>query len=274
LNPLDTSEFTTLINRIKKELPLFTRDMVSMKADHGQLPKNVGNHSNKLNEKFLDHNLDIIDEIKHRDKKNRFVKRFENYETKFFNIAPASCISTAVTVYPSISIDADKILNPALTSAACIPTTEVSSRTSGTDDQAENNQIVFNQMLSTVAVGSLLCQVALKRGSAGTGGSYRQGVYNQSGSAPSALLAETGSISMPDTGTYTYQNLTETETDTETLWQAFMQTSTTPKVLRYQGSSTGELYYRNSYTYGGLPDPSGSTASGNPFVTKIGLIDG
>jgi len=125
-------------------------------------------------------------------------------------------------------------------------------------------------MTSSVGVGECFDQVALKRGTSGTGGTYRQGVYDESGGSPNVLLAETAQLSMPATSTYTYQSLTETDTTTAVLWQAFMQSSTTPKVLRQQ-TAGGALEFRNSFTYGGsLPSPAASTSSGNPFVTKIG----
>jgi hypothetical protein len=259
MNPLDKSEFLILINAVKKELPFFGKKTVSMRSDNGRLPKNVSVHSNKLNERFLNYNSHVIDEIKHRDKKNSFVKRFENYQNKFFDIPNASCLSTA----------SESVVSPYLFAVtACTPISTVNSATSGTGDQAENDQVIFNQMTSSVSVGECFDQIAISRG-AGTGGTVRLGVYNQSGSAPADLLVETGSLTMPGSSTYTFQSLTETETDTAVMWSAFMQSTTTPKVLRQQ-TAGGSLYFRNSWTYGSLPDPAGSSASGNPFVTKIG----
>ena len=60
MNPNDPPEFANLIKTIKKELPFFSKKTVSMKADHGQLPKNVRNHTIKLNEKFLDNNFKYL----------------------------------------------------------------------------------------------------------------------------------------------------------------------------------------------------------------------
>lgn len=260
MNPNDLQEFLLLIKKIKKDLPFFSKKTVSMRSDNGRLPKNVNSYSNKLNERFLDHNSDVIDEIKHRGKKNSFVKRFENYQNKFFDIPNASCLSTA----------SESVVSPYLFAVtACTPISTVNSSTSGTGDQAENDQIVWNQMTSSVSVGECFDQIAISRG-AGTGGTVRLGVYNQSGSAPDDLLVETASLTMPGSSTYTFQSLTETETDTAVMWSAFMQSTTTPKVLRQQ-TAGGSLYYQNGYTYGALPsDASGSSASGNPFVTKIG----
>jgi len=258
MNPNDPPEFANLIKTIKKELPFFSKKTVSMKADHGQLPKNVRNHTIKLNEKFLDNNLHTIDEIKHRNKNNNFVKRFDNYQSRFFNIAPVSCTDTASMLINSYMFAA----------AACTGISEVNSATSGTGDQAENDQIIFNQMTSDVTVDNCFNQAAVKRGT-GTGGNLRIGVYDESSSAPNDLLVQTASLSMPGASSYTFQSLDETEATTVRLWLAFMQTSTTPKILRQQ-TSGGSLYFRNSYTYGSLPASAGASSSGNPFVTKIG----
>jgi len=246
MNPCDPREFAMLLKTIKKDLPFFSKRFVSMKSDHGKFPKNMKEHSANLTEKFLDHNSDVMDEIEHRQK------------AKIFNIPDASCLSTASQV----------VVNP-YRFAGCTPISEISSATSGTNDQAENDQVIWNQMTSSVSVGECFDQVALKRGTSGTGGTYRQGVYDESGGSPNVLLAETAQLSMPATSTYTYQTLAETEATTANLWQAFMQSSTTPKVLRQQ-TAGGALEFRNSFTYGGsLPSPASSTSSGNPFVSKI-----
>ena len=258
MNPNDSKEFSLIIKTIKKELPFFSKKVISMKSDHQKLPKNMKEHSINLNEKFLNHNSDIIDEIEHRKKNKNFIQRFKQYQDKFFNIPNATCLSTASEV----------VINPYRFVSSCTPISEISSATSGTNDQAENDQVIWNQMTSSVSIGDCFDQVALKRGSSGTGGTYRQGVYDESGSSPNVLLAETGAISMPATSTYTYQTLAETEATTANLWQAFMQSSTTPKVLRQQ-TAGGALEFRNSYSYGALPSPASSTSSGNPFVSKI-----
>lgn len=259
MNPLDKSELLILTTTIKKELPFFGKKTVSMKSEHGKLPKNVRNHTIKLNEKFLDNNLHTIDEIKHRNKNNNFVKRFDNYQSRFFNIAPVSCTSTA----------SEMVINPyIMTPAACTGISEVNSATSGTGDQAENDQIIFNQMTSDVTVDNCFNQAAVKRGT-GTGGNLRIGVYDEDSSAPNDLLVQTASLSMPAASSYTFQSLDETEATTVRLWLAFMQSTTTPKILRQQ-TAGGSLYFRNSYTFGSLPPDAGASSSGNPFVTKIG----
>ena len=78
MNPNDSSEFQILLNKIKNDLPIFNKKTVTMKAINGQLPKSMQAHATKLNEKFLDHNGDIIDEINHRNKNNIFIESFNN----------------------------------------------------------------------------------------------------------------------------------------------------------------------------------------------------
>lgn len=261
MNPCDPLEFAMLLKTIKKELPFFTKTMVAMKSDHGQFPKNVKKHSTNLNEKFLDHNADIIDEIDHRNKNNNFIQRFKQYEGKYF-IADATCLSTA----------SEMVVNSYRFVAACTPISEIESTTSDDgDDQASVDQVIWNHMSTTVTISDCFDQIAIKRG-AGSGGSLRMGVYSQQTSAPSALLAETATISMPSASSYTYQSLTETEANTADLWGCFMQSSETPKIRRHNSGDTGFLFFRNSYSFGSatLPNPAAATSSGAMFRQKIG----
>lgn len=88
-------------------------------------------------------------------------------------------------------------------------------------------------------------------------GNYRQAVYDDS-SAPNALLANTGSLTIPATG-YNYESLTEFALSTTAVWLAVQPDNSTARLNRTGGVYTNGDGKLKTYTYGtAFPNPAGS----------------
>ena len=86
MNPLDPEEFSEFLNIIDKNLPIITNESLKVKQSYSQgMPKNIMDHSIKINNKFLNDNLHTIEEINHRDNKNILSNWFKYYQNNIFS---------------------------------------------------------------------------------------------------------------------------------------------------------------------------------------------
>lgn len=85
MNPLDDLEFNDLLNKINTKMPIYTDRVAHMELSFSQrFPKNLMDYSTKLDNKFLNNNLGIIEEINHRNPKHWIPKWFQEYQNRIY----------------------------------------------------------------------------------------------------------------------------------------------------------------------------------------------
>lgn len=73
------------MRNLNDEMPIHTERTVSIpKNQYSQFPKSLMDYSVKVNNKFLNDNLAVIEEIQHKDNKNQIPQWFRNYQKKVY----------------------------------------------------------------------------------------------------------------------------------------------------------------------------------------------
>lgn len=84
MNPLDKEELKAFFKIIKKDMPIHTENTAKIKRLYSQgMPKNLMEYSNKVDNKFLNNNLHIIEEMESR--KKGITDDFKNYQNKYYD---------------------------------------------------------------------------------------------------------------------------------------------------------------------------------------------
>lgn len=246
-------------------------------------------YSRKIDNDFLNSNLAIIEEIKHRDSKHWIPKWFQEYQNRiygdadilnkdnffkaklhdsFFQYKDEFGMPKGTKYYRPMSVQNVGFLAPKRKLGAELLT----SASSSTNDTIGLTQLLAYKMASSGTVGEWYNQVAIKRGTTGSGGNFIGAIYSDSGStAPNALLGATASTAYGATNSYTYTNLSNGggALVTAITWVAFQNDSTTP-VSRDVTSTATNLVANLANVYGTPPSTwTGSyTESANPFHYK------
>jgi len=164
------------------------------------------------------------------------------------------------------------LTNPYRYVESCVAGADIATEGSGDGDEVANlNQILFSKIYDTAVIGECYDQVAIERSSSATGGNYRMGIYDDTGStAPNDLLAQTASIAIPTANSYTFQTVPEFLVTTTQLWACFMQDAHTSSFRRNNSATTsGNMQYEN-WTFGSLPTTASPSSANRSFIMKIG----
>lgn len=236
MNPIDPSEFSVVLKTIKDEMPFLGNSTAHVKSDHGNLPKNFKLHSINMNNKFLDHNLDVIDEIEYRDKNNKFVKNFNQYQTRFTDIPQASVTDTACAM----------LVNPYWYVLGCETLETGNTSLSGN----YGNNIVWSAKLPNGVIGCKYDQVAINIDSISSA-NMNLAIYDDSGGNPTNLYASTGSHSA--SAGFNLKSVTEFTLSTVSNWTAMVKDASVELYsnnsnVRKRDTNTSSLSVPNPYT--------------------------
>ena len=216
-------------------MPFLDNRTAHVKSDHGNFPKNFKLHSINMNNKFLDHNLDVIDEIEYRDKNNKFVKNFNQYQTRFMDIPQASVTDTACAM----------LVNPYWYVVGCETTLETGDTSSSGNF---GNNIVWAAKLPDGVIGCKYDQVAINIDSLSSA-NMNLAVYDESGGEPYNLYESTGSQSA--SAGFNLKSVTEFSLSTVSNWTAMVKDAS---VELFNNSSGVRKRDANSSSLS-VPDP-------------------
>lgn len=286
MNPLDNQELTLFLRNLKEEMPIHTDNMMKIKMNYGIPPKNLNDYSVIIDDKFLNSNLAVIEEINHRDSKHWIPKWFQQYQNRIYgdsdilnkdNFFKATLHDTWRECYekgipfPKVSGGGNHG-NKFISFGRILGAELLTSASSSTNDAIGLTQLLAYKMATNGTVGEWYNQVAIKRGTSGSGGNFIGAIYSDSGStAPDILLDYTASTAYGATSSYTYTDLANGggQLVTAITWVAFQNDATTP-VSRDLSSTATNLVANLANVYGTPPSTwTGSyTESANPFHYK------
>lgn len=266
------------------DMPYHTNDSFRIKRSFSQgMPKNMMDYSIQVNNRFLNDNLAIVEEIRHRDPRNIIPKWFVNYQIKqygntdilnhdnFFNarlndgyrknLNPNLCEIRDIGFLPlgQMLTFSNPVLNRATNGAEL----EVSSN--ALTSTGWNGLVIGGRNTSGTA-GALYDRIAVNVNSAA--GNERLAVYNDNGSGtqPNSVLGEVGSTA--SSNGYNWRSVTEFSLTTTTIYIA-VQVSSSSNNLYY---NSGQNQVSASQAFGAFPSGASLTyaASGNTINMKTG----
>lgn len=266
VNPLDPLELAPFLRNLKAEMPIHTETTAKIKRSYSQgMPKNLMEYSAHVDNKFLNDNLAIVEEIAYRDQKHPIPKWFRDYQIKHFakfGILKADGFFVRDRIFGQMfpreiyHHASMSFHNPGFTSVignTKVLGSEIEIGTGAASNGAwGNNLLVLQSDQANYPVNAWYDRMAYKGRTGST--NMRMGIYDDSGSTePVNLLRETGSFANSG-GSYAYQSVTEFQIPTAKFWFG--------GVIDNAGfggyfNSGGPMRYK-SYTFGALPTPSGS----------------
>jgi len=276
MNPLDNQELLHLHNVMKKDMPQHFDNGVQIKRSFSQgLPKNAMEFSTKVNNKFLNDNLAIIEEMEYRDSSNIIPKLFKSYQNKIYgkteilnhdNFFHAD-LATGTPMgndnfkhYPFI-INSYRFPVPAVDGA------ELNFGLNGTtaDSTGGNVLAIYSDNAVTATPTELYDQIAFN---ARITSNFVLGCYDDTGSdEANNLLGATGSVSLSG-GSFGYNSVTEFGMTTARFYLAY----------NYDNGASGG-YYKSSPTIAGinqnkaqsftsLPNPAGAISGFSTYTNQ------
>lgn len=85
MNPLDSLELQAFMRNLNQEMPIHTETTAKIKRSYSQgMPKNLMEYSAHVDNKFLNQNLAIIEEIMHRNPKHPIPQWFRDYQVRHY----------------------------------------------------------------------------------------------------------------------------------------------------------------------------------------------
>ena len=281
MNPLDKEEFTAFIQIIQKDMPIHTDNMAKIKCPFSQgMPKNLMEHSKKIDNEFLNSNQAIIEEVNHRDSKHWIPKWLKQYQNKTYGNSGILNHDNFYVIDPNSRLCIPQIrggtfLNQNMMSFsnASLNRAVNGATLERVNNGADNNNIntIICTSLPTGTTGNLYDQFTIKTGTTGGGsGNIRLGLYNSIATVPTNLARESGSIAAPANNDYTPQSVTEFGLPTDDTWFAHNQNNASWNYRDAGGAGNGNRRIK-AWTFGAFEDPLTSIgASGNfPTYCKI-----
>lgn len=276
MNPLDIEEYQIFLDTIKQTMPLHTENSaVIPNTPFGYLPKNLMDYSAKKMESFIDNNLAVIDEIKHRDEKNMTPVYFLNYYVRFFKkyellkgdnlyqtrlrdgyrlgLNPNFTEIRSVGFFPFAAMAS--FSNPVLNRNSHVNGADIELGTGGTAGDFSDTGKLYAFGTGTGVAGQYYDRVAADISTAA--GSYVIGIYDESGGNPTNRLADSG----PQTASvaFAWVNVTEFALTTNNVWFIWANDNSSN---RLQYMTTGGTAHTASYTkFNTLPNPIGTLTS-------------
>ncbi len=286
MNPLDNEEFSKLLQTIKEDMPLHTKSSLKIKkTQYGRLPKSLTDYSVKINNEFLNNNLAIIEEINHRDSKHWIPKWFQQYQNKIYgdteilnhdNFFKAKLHDSFFQYHDEFGMPKNTkykfVNNPFISFGRVLGGVLESYTGTESNDSIGTTQLLACKMSSAGVIGEWYNQVAIKRGTTGSGGNFRGGIYKETSSLPDTLYGETASTAYGATSAYTYTDLTNggAALTATGVWVAFCNDASTPVVRILSGVPSAHLRGNLSHAYGALDSPWTGTydETANNFLYK------
>lgn len=280
MNPLDSLELQAFCRKLNEEMPALTESTAKVKWSYVRgMPKNfMEDCAVPVDNRFLNDNLSIVEEIAHRDPSHPIPKWFREYQIKHFakhgilkadgffvrdrffgRMFPREIYYGAGANYHNMGI------------ASVIGNTKVfgSVLESGAGGTNQGNGGFEISKVDTLGViGHYYDQIALDIVT--PSGNYRMAAYDDNAGAPNNLYAETASLAQASG--YTFKSLTEFALTTQQVYLALQSDSGGAPLFRYKtGGVSGDVRYK-PFSYGAFPNPAGSgfTLDTYKWVMKIG----
>ena len=280
MNPIELSELNNLVGIIKNQMPVHTENSVRMRGSYSNyLPKNIMDYSTKINNKFLNDNLAIIEEINHRDSKHWIIKWFKHYQNKiygnreilnhdnFFKLHDIwkNCYESNKP-FPQISGSGNN--GNAFKSFAKVNGADLITNAGegGTTPFGGAPYVVnVNKVKSTGVIGQYYNQIAMNVTVAA--GNLRLCAYKDNAGSPDGRYV-TDSGSFAAAADYAWHSLTEFALTGTANWLAFSQSADI--TVGYETQTSGNGRYLAG-TFGELADPIAGGLSNTTTVTQMKL---
>lgn len=264
MNPLDKEELKAFFKTVKNDMPKHTDNTMRVKGVYSQgLPKNLQEYSTKINNKFLNDNLHIIEEMEYRRK--GITDDFKNYQNKYYDesgiLNHDLYFKHDDKIYAKISGGSYFNQNMLSFSHASVNRAVNGAELSSGADEINNGtgssgEIQANKAISLGIIGKLYDRIALSV--TNSSGNIHEGVYDDS-TGPNVLLADTGSIACPASSSYAFQSVTEFSLTTTQIWLA-LEADNTTITFRAANNSIANSRKVHNQSYGALSNPFGSIA--------------
>jgi len=256
-------EISQLVRHINQEMPLYSKDSAKIPHTYQQFPKNIGEYSTKVNDKFLNNNLDRIEELWFRNKNKTFSNWFIKYQTRYFREAISHDGFFKIITQKHRGAYAPQSMLTFSFASLNRKVFGATLETGGTTNHVTGQTgYIQTSSLPAGVVGEFYDEVA--QNYFAVAGNYRQCVYNEESGTPGTLYSETGSIAVP--AGYVFQSLTE-----------FSLNQTANHVAMQVDSSSAEPYYNltsggnfRTWTFGAFENPhTGGTNQDARFNQKV-----
>ena len=268
MNPLDSEEFPVIMRDLQKEMPQIDENRVGVKRSFSQgMPKNLMDYCAVVDNKYLNNNLAIIEEIQYRDSKHPIPKWFRLYQKhnfekygilnhdNFFNARLndgwRKHLSPNLTEIREVGFfqyaNMTTFSNPQLNRTTQVNGTEI--ETDGATDNAGNNSADFLEAgtSSSFTNGAYYDQMKFYIGAAA--GNLRLALYSDSVTSPNTLLSESASLT-PSADYTTNYSITEVQINATTAWLAHNQSSS--GLTWHYWSSSGNRGWKTQ-AFGAMP---------------------
>lgn len=255
-------------NRNLPEMPKHTRLVSEMPRSYSQgLPKNLMEYSAHLDNKFLNNNLAIIDEIEHRDPLNIVPKWFRDYQMGYFSnhgILAHDGFFSKIIESKHRGIFQYSMLSFSAPGLAQVNGAQLETYASGGSSVSQTlDQLRCYYSSGTVGIVETYYDEIAVNSYAATG-NIHLGVYSETSSAPDDLLADTGSIAL--TADYAFKSLSAFALTTTNVWLCDLKSASS----NLDRKETGTLYYLNM-AYGALPNPFGTETGTAAAISQMKL---
>ena len=260
MNPLDKEELSEILKIIKNDMPLHTDKTAKIKrTQYQRFPKSLMEESIKVNNKFLNNNLAIIEEINYKDSKHWIPKAFQEYQNNiykdkeilnhdnffkaklhdsFFKYQDEYGMPKNTHYMKGNSIQNVGFLG-SLTSKALGATLE----TGDTSVYSTFASHWYATGVTGAVANTFYDQVALNIFNKSTSTLYRMAVYSNSSSLPDTLYNQTASTTYPTSG-YTFIPLiAEIEITQTVLWIAQQTNGGGNAYMKTDTGTYREAYY-------------------------------
>lgn len=275
VNPLDAQELPVFSRDLRTNMPLYWNNHIKVKlGGFSDPPKNFTDYSFKVNDDFLNSYLHVIEEMRHRDKSNDFVKRFIHYQNKHFVKSGALSkdhIFKWMNEYPGEPMirggggggRRGYFVNFGKVIGATLETNDGSTASNGS---MGIGTILHLNKLPAGTIGDYYDGISQKM--SGTTGSVKHAVYTDS--TPGARLALLGSTAKYTS--YTLQTVTEFQLSATANWAASVDDQSDSPEYYYKIQSSGDMKQKTIVYADGPPDPAGAGYSDQipVFQMKIG----
>jgi len=284
MNPLNDLEFSKLLQTIKEDMPLITDKTFNVKRTFSQgMPKNLSEYTTKINNEFLNNNLAIIEEIKHRDSKHWIPKWFKEYQNKIYgdseilnkdNFFKAHLHDSFFEIrYDSYGLPKNTRynlvlgnMNSPVSYSGKVNGAELNTPANNTHGGGFNTLITAQKTTNGV-VGQWYDRIAVN--CFNSTGNVRVGCYNDSGALPNTLYAESGSNAADSA--YTWRTVTEFQLTSVATWASFMCDNASTDIYFTSGLALTEVEWDTGASYGAFPSPFNNDAQNSQGVEqKVG----
>lgn len=267
-----------IVRDLNNEMPVHTSKTTKVPTSYFTgLPKNLMEHSTKMDNKFLNNHLAEIEEVYHRFPKMHS-RMFEEYQIRkylnrdilnhdgFFSSEKvkdyiATHKGSMVRGASQVKLEYDiNTLHPPV-GGGCTSGSDV--EVGGTDLQAG---VAANFVLAIpITLVNVRCYDRLAINMDTTSNNNRLGLYDEVSSLPENLMAESGSNA--NDLSFTWHSTSEWTTSQTAHWIGLLFDVTS--TINYNASGNYEFV---AHTYGAYPDPIGTPTSGSNIDTnqKIG----